>query len=1061
MANLTEYLYQLQKLTEQNISILQALNESFYTKSEHISASIGAGDEKQLFAIPSFLCLEDKINSLQANFENLVNAPKTGVAAFTFDGSTQEIQVKSYSNTPQQVNIPDSINEFKIDKNDVLKDFVSPNPYIYIDLSGLSNDIKYLNIKKIICKNSNLRSAIFGNQTTATKSVEYKDIVAKLDLYEEDKDYIEYDTIQRMPIHTAIGMGEYVIKSIVEDKLDNDFKETYVITTASPLTYTIENGTIEKYIQIGDELTNYTDTVVLTVTDINYATKTITAQVKSGMYVDLTSYDENNADEFCKLKFKSTVEFDKEKHAKVTLEEDDNCIIFIAPVNELNVQAYYGKGISVDTNKLTCVVDGVAYNYLDYYNQFVNNIGDSLLGLTTMVNNTINNLSYEDYTKLSGLMPEITTGTLKVVNINSHLNDSSKVQHIRDLYSQKKAYEQDLATVQNQINDINNILQTNSFNDVNQNRQVYESQLTDLQSKKTELTEYIKSMVNEISIAANDAVIPVEGAKYRVRGYFDHKKFIEDNGLKVGVVKIHAQYRYKNLDSTTGTLKSIDDNFVFPEWTECGGIGLLKTPNFGADNEYHYSYPEVNMEGNEITFNQIDIPITQGEKVELRVKAVYDLGYPLTEFTSEWSNILEIEFPEEFMKDVQILDIIEENNNEVKKNQLQNILEKNGTISHVSDTLIDQDITFLHKPQSIASGFWTPERRVVPLYDKLQEMANNITKLHDEVFGTQMDTPVIQLTCDNNVMTINPFTKNTFLVQPYDMAKNNSGAGNVVTKQIRMDIYNPSNHSMRLYSLFPGNYKAVLMQSARGKVPASDYSTLYSSGAPASRGYGYAVPIRVVSPVPNSETLAANSAQRLSQLFYFRINTPYIKYNGETPLDDIPVVYVDTYENDVIGDGGYSNGDFESKVLNVFKTNNMLWGGAYPVVQVGSGTNSEIVHQYSIKSAYDNKGESVNDGASLYAQINDFSKIQIRGEGDGFENQILNPGECISVDLIFEYILTTMTSIEKTISLDVCTSLYKDPINFEFTVHANKAYDINDKIQMTTTGNAYQPITIN
>lgn len=1092
MANMTEYLYQLQQITEQNLSILKALNESFYTKSEHISAVIGAGDNKQLFAIPSFLCLEDKINTLQANFENLVNAPRTGEAAFSFDGDSRMIEVKGFSNTPQAIDIDEPLDTFMIDKNDVLKDFVTPNPYLKIDLSNMVSDIKEINIKKITLKNSELRGMVF-DEGFASKTVSYSDIRAQLDLFEEDRDYMEYDTLQRLPLHTGVGYGEYTIESIVEDKLDNDFKETYVITIQEQPTYMVDSNTIEKYLQVGDELTNWNDAVLLTITDVNYATRTITAQVKSGMYVSLTSYTDNNADEFCKLKFRSTVDFNKEKYAKVTLEEDDNCIIFIAPVNNLNIKSEYGYGVAVDTTKLTCVVNGVAYNYLEYYKEFVNNIGDTLLGLTTMINNTINNTSAEEFEKLAGTSPELTEETLKVININEHLNNSEKLSNIRGLYSQKKEAQQKLTTIQGQINDINNILQTNTFEDLNQNRQIYESQLQSLLSQKTETTEYVKSLVNEISTNANEAAIPLKTAKYRIRGYFDHKKFITDNKINTSVVKLRVQYRYRNQDSTVGGLKAIDDKFVFTEWNECGENGLTKLPEYGADNQYHFSYPGDNSLENEISFNQIDIPITQGEKVEMRVKAVYDLGYPFIECASQWSNILSIQFPEEFEKNVEILDIIEENNSEVKKNQLNDILEKNGTINHVSDTLNDQDITFLHKPQSIASGFYTAERRVVPLYDKLQDLNIMITKLSDEVFGVNQDQPIIKLSCDSAEMIIKPNTKNTFLVQPYaeaaaDVISINDNGPNIkiVTKRIRMDIMNPTTHTIKFYSIFPGNYKTIIGSGSKGAVDALNYAMQWSNG---SQGLGYMIPIWVINNAEKykygeQEVEAKGvTGQKYSQLFYFRTHTPYIDpyaYDDGNSRHVAGGAYVKDnyvmYSSGLDADGNICRGGEEwdvpglipatleaslTNLLKLYSTDNLNFGGAYLTGNNGDAVWSPI----SLKSFSKAFSDQNPIGASLYPMVDDMSKIQIQGGGDGFEFKSLAPNESISVDLVFEYNLPdgapVLDSIEKTLSLDVRTSLYKDPINFELTIKANKNYNINDEIQLTSVGNTYQPIKTN
>ena len=131
--NLTECLTQIQTITKKNLELLQALNDSFYTKNEHLSVSIDGAQ----YVIPSFISLENKINSLTDNFENLVNAPRTGEAVFDFNGNTQSIEVKGFTNVPENAfsdkNISDiasSIKSFDIKKNAIFKDFLTPTPFV-------------------------------------------------------------------------------------------------------------------------------------------------------------------------------------------------------------------------------------------------------------------------------------------------------------------------------------------------------------------------------------------------------------------------------------------------------------------------------------------------------------------------------------------------------------------------------------------------------------------------------------------------------------------------------------------------------------------------------------------------------------------------------------------------------------------------------------------------------------------------------------------------------------------------------------------------------------------
>ena len=87
MANVVDYLNSIQKLTDTNLQILKALNDSFYTKQNHLYAEVN----DTTYVIPSFLSLEHKIDALQENFENLVKSPENSEANFNFDGNTRAI----------------------------------------------------------------------------------------------------------------------------------------------------------------------------------------------------------------------------------------------------------------------------------------------------------------------------------------------------------------------------------------------------------------------------------------------------------------------------------------------------------------------------------------------------------------------------------------------------------------------------------------------------------------------------------------------------------------------------------------------------------------------------------------------------------------------------------------------------------------------------------------------------------------------------------------------------------------------------------------------------------
>ena len=88
---------------------------------------------------------------LQDNFENLVKAPETCEAYFNFDGNTRAIEVRKYSHVPDSVSLP-LVDTFNTEHNNIFKDFLTPVPYINLDLPTLPNDIVEVNVKKIVAK---------------------------------------------------------------------------------------------------------------------------------------------------------------------------------------------------------------------------------------------------------------------------------------------------------------------------------------------------------------------------------------------------------------------------------------------------------------------------------------------------------------------------------------------------------------------------------------------------------------------------------------------------------------------------------------------------------------------------------------------------------------------------------------------------------------------------------------------------------------------------------------------------------------------------------------------
>lgn len=1049
--SLTEYLVEIQELTEKNFKILKALNDAFYTKSEHLKVNI----DNTSYVIPSFISLENKLNTLEDNFENLVNAPKTGEASFSFDGNTQSIEVKGFTNVPNKAfdnidveNLVKNMKTFSYKKNEVFKDFLTPTPYVKIDLSQIPDDIQQVNVKKLIVKNeqlisllkqdSNWQVASDTTEESICRHINYSNVVKKLYGFEDNVDYIVYDKVYTMPIRYELGNGKYTIKQIKNNWTDSDFNEHYELVLDN-LSYKIADETIERSLYEGDYLITNNDKVKLRIEHIYNSTNTVQVIVENGGFADLCTDKDGNVD-LSTLKFFAIGNIQNTKYLDIPLEEDRFVLIFLAPIQRNSlVQSPWGEGLFFDVFSLT---DDEGVKYKDFYDKFVTNIGDKLFGIVSMAEHDFINTTENEFNTITSAKPVIDKENIKVTLINKHLNNSETISEIYNLYKQKEDYKVELSSVQKQIDEINTLLSTLSFEDTTTSRTIYTDQLTDLNSRKKDITSSIANCIQQITIASTDTDTPVENPKYHIRGFFDYNKFLRENNISnLEVIKIDVQYRYKNATKVTGNAETIgkiqgtgennpDETAIYSDWNIMQSFTSDRYPVYNS-GVYKFVYEGDTSSKNVPSFNQFDIPISQGETVDIRMRVVYSIGYPFVKTTSNWSDIVNVEFPVELRKNVTVLDIIKENNSDTTKEAFRGYLEKYGVIEHVSDKLIDQNITYFHQPEHIASGFYTEERRVIPLRDKLQSITNDVITLRDEVFGTSSNSLSVSITDGEAEVIVVPNSDNTFILKDYSSSDKTHGIeiDNFVETVLTLSIKNSSStSSLKLFSMFPGNKNITVLGNTQSKFENSDYITS-----------NICVPIYLDSYENASNNINDKNAisnfilQRQNQYMYFRLNNAF---NG--------TMYYEEFNAS------------DSVSLNKKLLGNKLAGNY-------DNSNNEIENKealYIDPTLYDDYTDM--RGMVVYPRIANIDDICISNE-DNNMYKLLLPGETLQIPICVKFKLSSESSeqeVQKTISFDLRNSLYSDPLNYQINLKAKYSNNLENNTRKIKKVR-YNPVIIN
>ena len=1015
-ANIADYLKQIESLTNTNLQILKSLNDSFYTKKNHLYTEIN----DSTYIIPSFLSLENKINMLQENFENLVKSPENCEAYFNFDGNTRAIEVRKYNYTPNSIKLP-TLTNYSVESNSIFKDFLTPVPYINIELPEIPNDITEVNVKKIVAKSDKLKN-LFKNRLsylvetvneageTITETRYYQSINDKyssiykfLYNYVNGTDYEEYDSIYKLPTRKNIGSSSYVIERVISDIIDDDLNELITLKLRSDiddpqynnkLTYKLFDETIEKQLQVGDELVNYDGTGKVVITNITPSTNTMTVKIVNGEYLNFLgtdTYDTNNdtnIHNLSKLRFYAAIDLNDNKYVKIPLEEDQYIFVAIAPINnKLNVQSSWGTGIIIDTHSLINIKNDV--DFKTYYDENVKNIGDVLFEMTSMITSPIMALSTTDFNGLTTAKPTLKENDLVVMQINKHLNNATSVKNIRQAYQQKKSAELQLEQLQVKINDINEKIASNEFNDYDNVGQTYLTELSTLTNQKKDLLNIINTAISEISLNLNSSEIPTSNAKYRIRGFYvPNLNNVNNIVTNDHVIGIHVQYRYKNISSELGNAVTMNDNnsseaFIYSDWNLLTTAKRNKIASIENGN-YVYSYENNDEIINEPSYNQIDIPISQGETVDVRLKVIYDFGQPYISVTSDWSNILSISFPDEFVQTNSIQSIASEIASDNESIKMNSMLETNGINSHMTDKLIDQNITYYHRSENIASGFYTEERKVIPLKDKLMSLSNDIAAIKDYTLNL---TPKYEVTLSigNNSKKLYTDRENILTLAAYNDFVNNiqheyyNFENGIVYCNAKLSIKNVGENILKLYSLFPGRREVLINNSKCQVVNKSPYCNGTDEGIiykyKGNEGNGVGI---------------YESLQTQNQFITFRMNdlwdgTDYYKPNAANSSNESNSLSINELSNETVG---------------------MV---AYPLLNTKYGLciNSDEVRTY----------------------------------------KSLNPNEEVTIPIYCSFVAKNDNSqITKTMSFDVRTNLHGDIDNYVFKIVGNNTSTIYDNM---------------
>lgn len=1126
-SSLKEYYVKLNKLYENAVNMLTALNQSLTTNATHVSVNVlDTDDAYTTLRIPSFLNIEARLEQLDLNFGTLFNMPASGDAWFTKESDLFKLQMINANTAPAslQFNTGNANNNLfaSITDNNILKDMVSPKTFLKLNIQDLPSNIHQLYMKKLVIYKEDL---FYGLQTMNMST--HDEYVAALYNYTKGIDYDEYESLINLPIRKNKFKSLFKIINIPSNEnfnnpwLDEYCQKYHYEVQLDTLQYTdADDSAIIYTLKVGDKVCLNGQLAIYNVKSVNINANTVELEESVG-HINLQTIKQND-----KMFFEIyNNDYSAFNYAQIPLEENQYICIFIASVYD-NVRSQYGEPLLLDLNTIYMRdahnqpiynESGNPMTYMQYYKKYCVNIGDLILGLTQTAypqvsNYTTQQLSdMQEYEAIQDLVTQSINETdiLQVVPINKHLTDDVTNEDIINLHTQKNNLNSQLNAVQSNIDQVYNTLITTDFKQTTTITQLdLQSKLQQYYTERTTLTKQMINVVNNINAKSEESDI-IGHTKYRIRGISDieilEKTVKEIIDQTVDIVGMDLEYKYKSVTKDSTNVAVIEKS-TFTDWNKQYNIDRQRILNVDpALNIFSFEFDSYKTHENKVKWNQINVPIQQGEDVIIRVRYKYNIGQPFVNLYTPWSDEIVITFPQQYTETLEVVDILNQNRDDSITARFNTVLINDGYSDHNNNKLQTGSQIFYHMPENIYSGFNTSENNLLSLKDKLTLMNNQMSKLEDEVSVYTNTQFKVVLTYDDIEFNLTPNQINKITI-----TDNDNVSTSFIKKEMNIVIKNTGSVPVKFYSQFPGVLDINLLKynGAAYNKYIGDYQSvpIFIQGSLATQKLGQWIYFRYTNPLTKEQIYNKNQTNswalsptkymmddfnqpaymfrpRLASDLYmdnqFRWNAVYLDRNIVTPklnnlsFDNDEVVDLFDWDNENIEATMYydAEGHVSPNFVNRFE-DIYYYDVNNTKVYLDNRTNVlDFSLEYNSRFKYDandlnivwTKEDNYN-GAFIYPNL--LSMAQIQTEGSYISAKVIDAGHNEVIPFVFEYYLNgngvdskgvLKSHVTKGLYFDLKNSLFHDPNHYmiEITAIHNSSFsnysytNVQDNLQLS------------
>jgi hypothetical protein len=845
------------RLQNNSLEQLQKVSQAVTTNADTITVTqTNADGTTSTFTLPSFGWLKSSVERIDKTVSTMLGFDGSDAYIRMPDGSLKKIyQAKTVTDPSPvgQVTVPA---KFIAENNWFFESLLSPALKVSVDVSKYvpQQESKIFVKRMILTLDTPDKLAYFNDSVRGKNDIDYVQFL--IELQKRNITYFLDEGVVDLPLSVVRYTGDFVVVNIEDRTFSNpdgstSTKRWYLFNT---LKYN-DNLSLSKETMVlkpGDKLLKGES--IYEISEIDNATNFIRVKRTSG-------YDPFVIGE--PVAFYS--ETYSPKVANVGIGYDEYEVLFFKSVNdEANLlSSKYSPGIAFYTNDLTIDLTSGTKTLNDFYKESVLDFGSML-----MASAKENKISAVD-----GLVPNapvLNEANFKVVSINDHKLNQAEIEAIRKKQSDKVKLQSEITELQKSIDKKKDELNTTKFNSDTERRAV-KNQLDILIREKDTKTALYASIVKELAVTAQQKPAALDTPKYRIRGFFAIPDPVKDTtGREQSVIQFYTYYRYVRPDGSASDVKQYD-------YTDTSGA--IKRATYSNLNEIKsdirkkeydpvsgkYFWLTENIEDPDaVNINQVDIPISNGEKVEFYVVSVSEAGWPDNPMLSIPSNLIAITFPNDLVVEDEATIALKEASQDAVRVDLENDLAAKGLDVHLASSFNAIEKYYAHDTSVISSNFYTAQGTVISLEDYIKSLTLRIQDLENRLNKVVGDVKVYLVDEDKNAkLPVKAGDVVTLFAGYYTDAVNLLPAANrrgaIISKSYKIYLENEEASPLQLISRIPGGIAENLPVSGTGTVPPGINDPDYNN----YRKYD-------ITPIVNPSVNPAdtNNANKIASAFY-------------------------------------------------------------------------------------------------------------------------------------------------------------------------------------------------